>query len=156
VELVRIVGLKIYVKKFDLLDESPILDIKPYLNYSDSIPGSNLGWIIDQEYKVEFSALAQQQISFLKKHGVSELENFLSDQLKFKPTNSKLKRVSEIQPGLFQIAYRTWRAHFIVQDSTINIEKIISGYSTQEIGDNLDPYQDKATHAEFIAAFSSV
>jgi tRNA (Thr-GGU) A37 N-methylase len=46
VELVKIEKLKIYVRNFDLLDNTPILDIKPYIPYSDSFPDA-LGGFTD-------------------------------------------------------------------------------------------------------------
>ncbi|MCB1571161.1 MAG: SAM-dependent methyltransferase, partial [Xanthomonadales bacterium] len=39
------------VRGIDLLDGTPVLDIKPYVPYADSFPGSVAGWIdeIDAE-----------------------------------------------------------------------------------------------------------
>ena len=38
VKLDKVDGLKIYISESDILDDSPVLDIKPYLPYSDSFP----------------------------------------------------------------------------------------------------------------------
>jgi tRNA-Thr(GGU) m(6)t(6)A37 methyltransferase TsaA len=40
VTLNRIEGLNIYISNSDILDGSPVLDIKPYLPWSDSFPDS--------------------------------------------------------------------------------------------------------------------
>jgi len=45
VALVRIEGTKLHVTGIDLLDGTPILDIKPYLPYADAFPGSKAGWV---------------------------------------------------------------------------------------------------------------
>jgi tRNA (adenine37-N6)-methyltransferase len=45
VQLVRVEGLRLHVKGVDLLDGTPILDIKPYVPYADAFPGSRAGWI---------------------------------------------------------------------------------------------------------------
>ena len=45
VELVRIEGTNLHVRGVDLLDGTPILDIKPYLPYADAFPTSRAGWI---------------------------------------------------------------------------------------------------------------
>jgi tRNA-Thr(GGU) m(6)t(6)A37 methyltransferase TsaA len=45
VQLVRIEGLSLHVRGVDLLDGTPILDIKPYLPYADAFPTSRAGWI---------------------------------------------------------------------------------------------------------------
>ena len=44
VELVKIEGLKVHIRNFDLLDGTPVLDIKPYISEADSFPGSPAGW----------------------------------------------------------------------------------------------------------------
>ena len=45
VELVGIEPGALRVKGIDLLDATPILDIKPYVPYADAFPGSRAGWI---------------------------------------------------------------------------------------------------------------
>lgn len=47
VELLGIEGHALRVRGLDLLDGTPILDIKPYVPYADSFPGSRAGWIDD-------------------------------------------------------------------------------------------------------------
>lgn len=47
VELTRVEGLKLHVRGVDLLDGTPILDLKPYIPYADSFPASRAGWIDD-------------------------------------------------------------------------------------------------------------
>ena len=36
--------IRLYLKGIDLLDGTPVLDIKPYLSYADSIPDARLGY----------------------------------------------------------------------------------------------------------------
>jgi len=45
VRLLRIEGLHLHVLGIDLLDGTPILDIKPYLPFADAFPGSRAGWV---------------------------------------------------------------------------------------------------------------
>ena len=44
VELVKIEGLKVFIRNFDLLEGTPILDIKPYIPEADAFPDSKAGW----------------------------------------------------------------------------------------------------------------
>ena len=44
VKLVRVEGKNIHVAGVDILDGSPILDVKPYLPYADSFPEASAGW----------------------------------------------------------------------------------------------------------------
>lgn len=45
VQLVRVDGCILHVRGVDLLDGTPVLDIKPYLPYADAFPNSRAGWI---------------------------------------------------------------------------------------------------------------
>jgi tRNA-Thr(GGU) m(6)t(6)A37 methyltransferase TsaA len=45
VRLVRVEGTNLIVRGIDLLDGTPILDIKPYIPYADAFPESKAGWI---------------------------------------------------------------------------------------------------------------
>ena len=45
VELVCVEADGLRVRGLDLLDGTPILDIKPYVPYADAFPGSAAGWI---------------------------------------------------------------------------------------------------------------
>jgi tRNA-Thr(GGU) m(6)t(6)A37 methyltransferase TsaA len=47
VELVAVEGQSLRVRGVDLLDGTPILDIKPYVPYADAFPDSRAGWIDD-------------------------------------------------------------------------------------------------------------
>ena len=45
VKLEKIEGRRLYLLGVDLLDGTPILDIKPYVPYADAFPNSAAGWI---------------------------------------------------------------------------------------------------------------
>ena len=45
VELVKVEGRVLHLRGVDLLDGTPVLDIKPYVPYADSFPDSKAGWI---------------------------------------------------------------------------------------------------------------
>jgi tRNA-Thr(GGU) m(6)t(6)A37 methyltransferase TsaA len=45
VELLSVEAGALRVRGIDLLDGTPILDIKPYVPYADAFPGSPAGWI---------------------------------------------------------------------------------------------------------------
>ncbi len=67
VELEKVVVEKgsvvLHLKGADLLDQTPVLDIKPYLPYVDSIPGAKAGFAPDapsSDFAVTFSEQARQ------------------------------------------------------------------------------------------------
>jgi tRNA-Thr(GGU) m(6)t(6)A37 methyltransferase TsaA len=45
VQLVAVEGCDLRVRGIDLLDGTPILDIKPYVPYADAFPDSKAGWV---------------------------------------------------------------------------------------------------------------
>lgn len=45
VELLSVEGRELRLRGVDLLDGTPILDIKPYVPYADAFPQSRAGWI---------------------------------------------------------------------------------------------------------------
>ena len=45
VELIGVEERALHVRGMDLLDGTPILDIKPYVPYADAFPGARAGWI---------------------------------------------------------------------------------------------------------------
>ncbi|MEO8809418.1 MAG: tRNA (N6-threonylcarbamoyladenosine(37)-N6)-methyltransferase TrmO [Rhodanobacter sp.] len=55
VELVEVTARGLHIRGMDLLDGTPILDIKPYVPYADAFPASRAGWIdgIDAEQGVQ-------------------------------------------------------------------------------------------------------
>lgn len=151
VKIIKIEGLKIYLEQTDLLDGSPILDIKPYLVYSDSFPESQVGWlenIESEKYEIKFSPQADEQIEWLRQNGVVNLKNFITTQLSYEPTNSQKKRVQE-ENFQWVLSYRTWRVDFIITDKTIGIMSLRSGYSEADFATTEDTYKDKHLHREF-------
>lgn len=79
-------GVRVYVTGSDLLDKTPILDIKPYIQYSDAITDSMSGYAQDEPVRkkviwTETAQLQQQQLSklgILNKKIFGELEQVLS------------------------------------------------------------------------------
>lgn len=45
VRLLAVDGLNLVVERTDLLDGTPILDVKPYVPYADAFPEARAGWV---------------------------------------------------------------------------------------------------------------
>ncbi|WP_413581399.1 tRNA (N6-threonylcarbamoyladenosine(37)-N6)-methyltransferase TrmO [Bdellovibrio sp. HCB288] len=151
VDVVSIEKLNITVAGADILDGSPILDIKPYVAYADSFPEVEPDWLNEAEkYSVEFSVAAEKALVYLQAMGVENLRGFLQHQLEFEPTNGKKKRVKDLSENEFIIAYRTWRAVFTVTENSVTVLRIESGYSTKDLKNSDDTYQDKELHRDFL------
>jgi tRNA (adenine37-N6)-methyltransferase len=167
VKLESIKGLEIFISESDILDGSPVLDIKPYLPYSDSFPDAATGWVksgLENIYEVKFESKAEEQCAWLKKEADINLINFARLQLEFNPVDDSRKRISVIETvgrkkGMFILAYRTWRIIYHVKEKgrRVIIKEIRSGYCTDEMNNmKEDLYKDKALHKKFISQFFAV
>lgn len=48
-KLTQIDGLILHVQGIDLLDQTPVLDIKPYVSYCDAFPEAHCGYVTEME-----------------------------------------------------------------------------------------------------------
>lgn len=157
VELVSVEGRKLTVRGSDLLDGTPILDIKPYLPYADAFPEAKAGWTdgLDREaHEVNFTKRAQEQLDWLAARSVDQFAGFVRAQLEFDPLDDERKRVVPLGGNRYRLSYRTWRADFAIDPESrrITIEEILSGYSGADLEPgSADPYGDKTLHREFRA-----
>lgn len=158
VVLDKIEGNKIYIRNFDLLDGTPILDIKPYLSTADAFPEVRAGWrdeLPECEVTLAFAGDTKAKVDFIKEHGALDLGQFLHTQLvtrTLNPKRQRLKLAAEAD-GEHEIACRTWRIGFLLSGNQATVVRISSGYTPEELDDGLDPYQDKAVHRKFISSF---
>ncbi|AGH95667.1 tRNA (N6-threonylcarbamoyladenosine(37)-N6)-methyltransferase TrmO [Pseudobdellovibrio exovorus] len=156
VKLIDIKNLEIEVGENDLLDGSPIYDIKPYHPEHDVAEDAHIEWLessLVQKHQISFSPLVESQLEFLEGHGLRELKAFILRQLEYDPTNSDKKRVTS-NGHYWTLAYRTWRIDFSLSEKQIGILSIRSGYTDEELQDlNTDTYQDKETHRLFSREF---
>lgn len=149
VRVAKIDKLKITVLGADILDGTPILDIKPYVASADSFPECTPAWLqAAEKFTVNFSVQALEQLTYLESQDLNQLRAFLFHQLEYEPTNSRKKRVKIVENG-FIIAYRTWRASFTISDRQLKVENIFSGYSLTDLENSEDTYFDKDLHRSF-------
>lgn len=159
VKLHKVEKRTLWIMGADLLDETPILDLKPYLPESDSFPDSRVGWIdgvSDQKYQVTFSTAPDflQKLTWAHANGLSELVNFTLRQLEYEPFDHRRKRVTELEQGTWQLAYKTWRIQFrALENHTVELVDLNSGYHQTELQAPEDPYLDKALHRSFRQLF---
>ncbi len=158
VELVSIQGLRVNVGPHDLLDGTPILDIKPYLPYADSFPEARCGWVEDLSndlWDVCFATGAEQQLVWLEQAGVPAIRAFLQHQLREHPFNRQRKRIRQLTDTHWEIAYRTWRVNYGVDEIArqVLVERVRSGYTDEELLSSEDRYEDKAQHRDFRNTF---
>ncbi len=157
VKLIKIDGLKIFIEDHDFIDGTPVLDIKPYLPYVDSFPQANCGWLDKVENSTHYSLICGENFQ-IKHHWLLEnglnLIQLIDVTLSLQPFPKKENRISENSDGTFTIAVKTWRIKFIVENSTVTLLDIFSGYDDAHLsGAKKSRWNDLPIHQKFVEKF---
>lgn len=160
VELLKIEGRNVYIGKHDLINGTPILDIKPYLAYADAFPNSRQGWTGNEaplmDYHVEWSELAFAQALFIENNSQLELIESVDLRLRNNPFPFPNHRITKLENNAFELAFKTWRLRYLINDKSIIIEEIASGYDKETLqGIKPSRWEDVYVHVEFIEQFRS-
>ncbi len=156
VELISIDGLEIQVGPNDILNETPIYDIKPYHPQYDVAENAKIDWLDTSTHlpnQISYSPYADAQLEFLEKKGLVEIRPFILRQLEFDPINKDKKRVEE-KAHYWTLSYRTWRIDFSYNENQIGVLSIRSGYSEEDLANPEDKYNDKELHRSFNKEFN--
>jgi tRNA-Thr(GGU) m(6)t(6)A37 methyltransferase TsaA len=156
VRLLEVRDTELLVSGHDLLDGTPILDIKPYLPYADSFPDASPGWTDDDRdaedsFSLEFAPCAAAQLAWLEAQGGGCLRAFAQNHLTWQPLNARRHRLENLREDAATLAYRTWRLDFAVQGRIVLVTAIRSSYSPAELSAPEDQYHDKELHRRFLA-----
>lgn len=157
VELLDVKGLELMIGKNDLLDGTPILDIKPYLVYADSFPDSHQGWIEnvpDLEYRVEWTPRSKAQADFIERNAQISLNHTVELRLKYNPFPFPNHRIKQIKVNEYELSFKTWRIVYSVNEDLVLIDHIHSGYDKETLqGKKISKWGDVDLHLEFNAYF---
>jgi tRNA (adenine37-N6)-methyltransferase len=139
VRLLRVEGLNLHVAGLDLLDGTPVLDVKPYVPYTDAIPTANHGWLDVGEveagmrppdpipaYQVGYAPLAEEQLAFLGDQGL-ELKARIDSALALGPSPHAYRRIKRIGEG-YVLAVKDWRVAFAAEGKLLTVQALRSGY----------------------------
>jgi tRNA-Thr(GGU) m(6)t(6)A37 methyltransferase TsaA len=91
-------GIELHLSGVDILDGSPVLDIKPYLPFADRIPEANDGWASSEitRYPVTFSTESLSVIEkFSEQH--PRLQSLVSQLLEWDPRPTSQRRSMPIE-----------------------------------------------------------
>lgn len=162
VRLLKVEGLTLYVDEADLLNESPVIDIKPYIPMADAFPNAKAGWVEEQDggrWTVIASEKFSAQNEWIGENSSFDLLSFADVQLgrggfsegAFDGTRRRLTLDENAKTGV--LAYRTFRIDFSYDETikSVNLLNIRSGYTAQELAPGAeDKYGDKDLHRGFL------
>lgn len=158
--LERVEGLNLHVLDADLLDGTPVLDIKPYVPYTDAFPDSGSGWLQQRaedpgkSYAVTFTTEAEAQLAWIAARSPLPLRERIVNTLMLGPQPHPYRRIKPCEGGDMMLAVQDWRATFQVDDSLLTVVSIHSGYSATRMAEhNPDPSGALLLHRQFRMAF---
>lgn len=116
----------------DLVDGTPILDLKPYLPAYDSFPDSATGWWGDfmaaeaarGPTEVVIGPLARTQLDWLTREWQVEFEGRMVEILRRDPSPHRTRRIRNRRGGGFDIACGAWRGVFDVNAGVATVTAI--------------------------------
>lgn len=128
--LVKVAGDTIHLSGIDLVDGTPILDVKPYIPGSDSVPEASSGWTAHAPFpslEVAFAPKALADVAAaekrLKTTGLKQLlKDILSQDLRNPRDKSQGKDGVEL--GFF---LHDFDAHFVVRGGTATVLELQTG-----------------------------
>ena len=161
-KLIGVEGLTLAVEDLDLLDGTPVLDIKPYVPWTDAIPSARTGWLEPPEgtmpggerpadprpvWDVVFDDRASKQLAWLRARGV-DLRERIASALALGPQPHAYRRIKTDHRGT-RMSVKEWNVRFETRDRTIAVTAIETGRRASEVrkpGSEL--------HLAFVTTFS--
>jgi len=117
VELISTHGLRVNVRGTDLLDRTPVLDIKPYLHYADSYPDSRVSWVEALDNARSFSVVWPDQCLSVGVDVRAHADRILSAD----PFPHPYRRISMETDGTYVLAVREHRLNYRVNGDTVTM-----------------------------------
>jgi tRNA-Thr(GGU) m(6)t(6)A37 methyltransferase TsaA len=157
VRLERVEGLVLHVRDLDLIDGTPVIDLKPYIPYADAFPEARTGWVGANDprpsWDVQFTGDAEAQLAWLAEQLAIDLRARIREALALGPQPHPYRRIKKTDDGALLLAVKEWRARFSVDAATsaITVAEIRSGYRARELATGTDPAL--AVHRAFVARF---
>ena len=157
----RVCGSELHVRDLDILDGTPVLDLKPYVAYTDAVSAASAGWLTGSvadtgpSYEVEFVDRAQQQLQWLRPRAAIDLEALATSVLRAGPHPHAYRRI-RVYSGYSVLGVKDFRLRFRVVGQTIEVFQIGTGYRARVLSDpRAEPTEQTplSVHREFLALF---
>jgi tRNA-Thr(GGU) m(6)t(6)A37 methyltransferase TsaA len=163
VRLERVEGLVLHISDTDMLDGTPVLDLKPYVAYTDAHPGAGTGWLEDaaragtssqpadpvSAYLVQFEALATEQAAWIEAHTGLAIRERIQATLALGPTSHPYRRIRRIGDWM-QLSVKEWRVRFTAIGRDVRVLEINSGFRDSQLAAGGDD-ESHRQHREFLA-----
>lgn len=116
----------------DLLNGTPVLDIKPYVPYADAIPDAQSGFAgkkPGRDWPVRFSDTALEQIAIADEDGTRQLALLITQILKQDPRPGYMDRYPE--RTAYAMRLYDMDVHWILEESGVRVVTVENGIQHQ-------------------------
>ncbi len=149
----------------DLVEGTPVFDIKPYVPAYDAFPGAKAGWIDEVDaaeraaprFEVVLAPRATEQAAWLREgHGVDFLPR-LRELLGRDPAPHRTRRIRRVPTehgGGLEIGCGAWRALFVVDEAAarVTVTGLGPGYPGWQLErEGAEQVPDRAAQRAFLA-----
>ena len=134
VRLERVDGLNLHVRDVDMLDGTPVLDLKPYVPYTDAIAEAGDGWLAQADaprdpipaFEVAWCAAAAEQAEWVEERTGLGLRERATATLALGPEPHPYRRIRREREG-FTLCVKDWRLRFRVEERRVTVACVESG-----------------------------
>ena len=148
----------------DMLDGTPVLDLKPYVAYTDAHPGAGKGWLDGQKagrcrpppadplpaFTVRFEPQALEQAAMDREPRASATRTAHPSTLALGPAPHPYRRIRRHAQGL-QLAVKEWRVRLHRDGSGVCVFGVDSGFRPAQLAAGVRPGDSRGAHGEFLA-----
>lgn len=158
-------GLTLVVSGLDILDGTPVVDIKPYVPMADVVADANRGWLgadaraaestgtttatADALYEVRFVANVNARLEWWYARTQEVLRERITRALAVAPTPHAFRRIRPQPDGDFILALPSWRVRFRKSDRVVEVTALTTAHKPAHFAH--DP--TLAPHREFVERF---
>ncbi len=136
VPLLGINGRTLLLGACDLVDGTPVFDLKPYVPSFDSFPDSKAGWIDEVDaamaepakFTVRLTPEAEEQARWLKENWGVDFIPRMTELLSRDPSPHRTRRIKHRSPTRTDISCGVWRAVFSVEGEIVRVRALTSAY----------------------------
>lgn len=124
--LVGINGLHVVVSDTDLLDGTPVLDIKPYLPYADSFPDSATGWLAS-EVRTPVYTIVYMEGAFADTttDHAERLRLHVERTLSLDPMPHPYRRTRRLGDNRYVLAVRQVRVYYGINGNVVTVTAVV-------------------------------
>ena len=141
VKLLGVEGCNLLLGPCDLVDGTPIFDIKPYIPAYDVFPEEKSGWLDDIDtwmaqparYRMRYDSLAELQAQWLQDEWQIDFMVRAEELLERDPSPHRTRRIRKRGAEIHEMGCGAWRIRFCIDQNEVIVREIAPGYPLQTL-----------------------